>query len=335
MNARRDDRAGRHGRRVTLLALVLAFGLSPLASGAQEPGKVWRIGYLAAGSSALDKGWRAAFQDALRELGYVEGRNIAIEWRHADGRPERLERMATELVGLRVDVVVSYGGTDAVKKASSTMPIVVTVSTDPVGLGYAQSLSRPGGQVTGLSDRHGDTVAKRLALLKEIVPSLSRVGVLMNPTLSSAALQLKDLQSAAPRLRITLVPVEIRGVGDIDAASARIQRERLGALFVIADRTFFPHGPFVDLALRSRLPVIGTVREFAEAGYLLSYGTSFHELWRRAATYVDKILKGASPGDLPFEQASKWELVVNMKTARAVGLAIPPAVLLRADHVIE
>ena len=314
-----------------------ALGLlaAPVAAWAQPAGKVWRIGYLSLPTPELDRRWVAAFQQGLRELGYMEGRDVIIEQRHASGRRERLAALATELVGLKVDVIVTYGGAPEARKASSTVPIVMTVSADPVGSGLVASLARPGGTVTGLSDVHGDTIAKRLELLKEATPSAARVAVLSSPGNLLAPRQLQDLRAAAQILGITVVPFELRGPGDLDRAITAIGKARVDALFLIPDSTFGNHARFADLVNKQRLPAIGTVREFADAGLLMSYGTSFAELWRRAATYVDKIFKGADPGDLPIEQARQWELVINRKTAKALGLTIPPSLLQRADQVIE
>lgn len=327
------------GRRAIGFALALILVAPALAAEAQDAGKVWRIGYLAAGPVELDRSWLAALQQGLRDLGYVEGKNIVIERRHAAGRVERLPELIAELVRLKVDVFVVYGSPaiDAAKKATSTIPIVMTVHADPVGAGLVASLSRPGGNVTGLSDLHAGTVTKRLELLKEAVHMASRVAVLLNPTNPTSVLQLKDLQAAAPALGVTVLSLEVKGPADIDRAFATIGKERLAALLVLAEPTVIGahRRQIADLAVKRRIATIGTVREFADAGFLMSYGTNFHELWRRAATYVDKILKGANPGDLPIEQASKWELVINRKTATALGVTIPPSVLLRVDHVIE
>ena len=245
------------------LALVLALLAAPLAAEAQETGKVWRIGYLAAGSAELDKSWRAALQQGLRDLGYVEGKTLVIEWRHAAGRSERLQELAAELVRLNVDVFVAYGGVPEVKKATSTIPIVMAVSADPVGQGLVASLERPGGQVTGLTDGHGSAIhlTKRLELLKEVAPSTPRIAVLLNPA-SSTAIQLKHIQAAAPALGLALLPLEVRGADDLDRAFTTIDKERPGGLLVVAEPTVIgAHGQKIaDLALKSRIPAIWTVR---------------------------------------------------------------------------
>ena len=321
------------------LAVILTLSViaGQLAVEAQQAGKVYRIGYLAAGSVELDQSWRAAFQQALRDLGY-EGKNIIIEWRHAAGRSERLHELAAELVRLNVDVFVAYGAVPEIKKATSTIPIVMAVSADPVGQGLVASLERPGGQVTGLTDGHGSAIhlTKRLEPLKEVAPSASRIAVLLNPASPTAA-QLKLIQAAAPALGLTLLPLEVRGPDDLDRAFTTIDKERAGGLLVVAEPTVIgAHGrKIADLALKSRIPGIYTVRQGAANGLLMAYGADFHELWRRAATYVDKILKGAKPGDLPIEQASKWDLVINLKTAKTLGLTIPPSLRSRAADVIQ
>jgi ABC-type uncharacterized transport system substrate-binding protein len=327
--------------RLTGLAVILTLSLTlaPLAADAQEAAKVWRIGYLSLQRAEGDKSWVAAFRQGLRELGYVEGQNVVIEQRHAAGRSERLPELASELVRLEVDVLVVYGLWALIGagwKAPSTLPIVFTVSADPVGEGLVTSLARPGGNVTGLSDSHAELVPKRLELLKEVVPSAVRVGVLFNPARS--ARQFETAQAAASALRLTVLPVEVKGrePDDVDRAFAAMGQQRPGGLLVIGDPTVSVHrGRIAELAVKARLPTISTVREWAEAGLLMAYGTNFHELWRRTATYVAKILKGAKPADLPVEQPTKFELVINLKTAKALGLTIPPSVLGRADHVIE
>ena len=325
------------------LAVVLTLGLTltPLVADAQSAGKVQRIGYLSLQRPEGDKSWVAAFRQGLQDLGYVEGKNIVIEQRHAAGRAERLPGLASELLGLKVDVLVVYGMwalVDAGWKVPGAPPIVFTVDADPVGKGRVGSLARPGGNVTGLADAHADLVPKRLELLKEVVPSGARFGVLLNPDNTGAASQLKIAQAAAPALGLTVLPVEVKGRGrdDMDVAFARLGQQRLGGLLIIGDPTVSIHRARVaELAVQVRLPAISTVREWADAGLLMAYGTSFHELWRRTATYVDKILRGAKPADLPVEQPTKFELVINLKTARALGITVPHSLLLRADHVIQ
>ena len=318
------------------LALVLALLALPLAAEGQQTGKVPRIGYLSLLSAEGDKSRVVAFQQGLRELGYVEGKNILLEQRYAAGRVERFQELAAELVRLKVDVIVQYGRLDLVKDVAGNIPIVFPVHADPVGVGHVASLARPGGTITGLSDQHGDTAAKRLELLKEVAPSMSRVAVLWNPAAPITLPQLKSLQAATSPLRVTLLPLEVRGSGDLDGAFRVIGKERAEGIFIIGDPILAGLAPQIaESALKRRLPTIGTGRQFADAGLLIAYGANFDDLWRRAAVYVDKILKGANPGDLPVEQASKWDLVVNLKTAKALGLTIPRSLMLRADHVIQ
>jgi len=327
-------------RRAFLGAAIGGLLAAPLAAEAQEAGKVWRIGLLSADSIELDKPYRAAFQEGLRELQYVEGRNVVIEQRHADGRREQFPALAAELVRAKADVLVVHGYLEAVRaaeQASSAIPIIFVANPDPIASGIVASLARPGGRVTGLSDMHSDLAAKRLELLKGVVPSLSRVAVLhtASPIYRRA---LKDTQTAAVALGLTVVPVEIgssAGLADIDGVFATIRRERAEALNVLFAAAGIHQKRVADLAVKRGVLTMGTSRRSAESGYLMSYGANFPELYRRAATYVDKILKGAKPGDLPIEQPTKFELIVNLKTAKALGLTIPPSLLGRADEVIE
>ncbi|HMB86848.1 MAG TPA: ABC transporter substrate-binding protein, partial [Methylomirabilota bacterium] len=327
-------------RRRLLTGFVLAW--APLgAAAAQEykAGKVYRIGYLSVSQVEFDRSWVGAFRDGLRKLGYVEGQNLAIEQRHAAGHSERLPELAAELLRLKIDILVVYGAWLQPKKLPSVIPIVFTVAPDPVREGLVASLARPGGNITGLSDVHADLVPKRLELLKEVVPSASLVAVFFDPGSSEALLQLAAVQATARSLGLTVLPVEVKGPepSDIERAFATIVKERrTGALLVIAEPAIASHRKRIaEFAMKNRLPVIGTVRRWAEDGFLMSYGTDFHDLWRRAATYVDKILKGAKPADLPVEQPTKFEFVINLKTAKTLGLTIPPSVLLQADQVIE
>ncbi len=322
-------------------AATVALGLlgAPLAADAQQAGKVYRIGYLSVSQVEFDRSWVGAFRDGLRTLGYVEGQNLAIEQRHAAGHSERLPELAAELLRLKIDILVVYGAWLQPKKLPSVIPIVFTVAPDPVREGLVASLARPGGNITGLSDVHADLVPKRLELLKEVVPSASLVAVFLDPGSSEAMLQLAAVQATARSLGLMVLPVEVKGPepSDIERAFATILKERrTGALLVIAEPAIASHRKRIaEFAIKNRLPVIGTVRRWAEDGFLMSYGTDFHDLWRRAATYVDKILKGAKPADLPVEQPTKFEFVINLKTAKMLGLTIPPSVLLQADQVIE
>jgi putative ABC transport system substrate-binding protein len=320
-------------------ALVLALMLAPLAVEAQQSGRIPRIGYLSSGSVASDEARFAAFRQGLQELGYVEGKSIVIQQRYAAGQPERLPQLAEELVRLQVDVLVVYGGAQGVfiaKKATSSIPIVFTVVADPVGEGVVASLARPGGNVTGLSDLHADLITKRLQLFKELVPSASRIAVLSNSANPGHSRQLKDIAAAAPAFGLTLLSLPIAGADEIDRAFMAMREQRTDGLLILGDPILgAQRGRIAGLAAKSRLPAVFTTREAAEAGGLMSYGTVFPELWRRAATYVHKILKGAKPADLPVEQPTKFELVINLRTAKAVGLTIPSSLLQRADHIIE
>ncbi len=321
-----------------VFTLALAGRAVALAADAQPAKKVARIGFLASSSLERIESRLAAFQQGLRELGYVDGKNIITEYRSAEGKFERLPALAAELVRLKVDVLVAEGApaAHAAKNATSVIPVVIGNAADPVGTGLVASLARPGGNITGLSDFNVGVVTKRLQLLKEVVPSASRVAVLLNPTNPTNPLQLKEIEAAAPALGVTLLRLEAKGPDDIDRAFATMRTERPGAIIVIGDPMFGTHARRIaELAFRSRLPAIYTLRQYVDAGGLMAYATNFEHLYRRAATYVDKILKGAKPADLPVEQPMKFELVVNVKTAKALGLTIPQSVLMRVDKIIE
>jgi len=321
-----------------ILTFALGILLAPLSAEAQPAKKVTRIGFLASSSAERLKSRLPAFQQSLRELGYVEGKNIIIEYRYAEGKFERLPGLAAELVRLKVDVLVAEGApaAHAAKNATSVIPIVMGNAADPVGTGLVASLARPGGNITGLSDFNLGVVTKRLELLKEVVPSASRVAVLLNPSNPTNPLQLKEIQAAAPALGVTLLSLEAKGADDIDRAFTTMRKERPGAVIVIGDPMFGTHARrIVELEAKSRLPAIYSSRISIDTGGLMSYGTNFDDLYRRAATYVDKILKGTKPSDLPVEQPTKFELIINLKTAKALGLTIPKSVLFRADQVIE
>ena len=288
--------------------------------------------------AAEGQSWLADFQQGLQELGYLEGKNILIEQRYAVGQFERLPELAADLVRLKVDVLVvaDAPAAHAAKKAASTIPIVMTSVADPVGIGLVASLAHPGGNVTGLSDFNAGVVAKRLELLKEVVPSASRIAVLLNPANPTNLLQLKLTQAAAPALGVTFLSLEAKGPDDIDHAFTVIRKERAGALIVFADPMLNTHQTRItELAVKTRLPAVYNERGYMDAGGPMSYGTNIGDLYRRAATYVDKILKGAKPADLPVEQPMKFELVINLKAAKPIGLTIPPNVLARADKVIK
>jgi len=323
------------------LAVVTPFVATlerPVAQ-AQQTNKIPRIGYLSQGSMESGGDLLASFRQGLRELGYVEGRTIVVEPRFADGRAERITPLATELLGLKVDVFVVNGPAAAgVKKVAGTLPIVFMAHPDPVGVGLVASLARPGGNVTGLSDLHSGLVSKRLELLKEIVPTASRVAFVFNPAGSDPYGQLAGLRAAAVALGLTLVPVEVKGAetDDVDRAFATVRKERPAGLVVHGDQMFGVHRRrIVDHTVKLRLPAVYTNSGWPAAGGLISYGASFPDIYRRAATYVDKIIKGAKPADLPVEQPSKFELVINLKSAKAMDLTVPQSLVVRADRVIE
>ena len=303
---------------------------------AQPAAKVYRIGYPTVGTTAQGIPGYRAFIDELRDLGYVEGRNIVIERRYADGKLERLPDLAAELVRLRVDVIVA--GTNpsvaAAKRATATIPIVMTSAVDPVGAGFIASLARPGGNVTGVTyDAGREIQAKNLGLLKEIVPELARVGVLRQP---ESGVDFAVLEAAARKLNIALDVVDIRSLDDIEGAFVAMTNNRVGAIILMGGAvTYSGRQKIADLALKHRLPAIHSLKEYAEAGLLITNGPNLLDISRRAARYVAKILGGAKPGDLPVEQPAKFELVINLKTAKALGVKIPQPLLLRADEVIQ
>ena len=327
-------------RRAFLFVSSLGTLSAPRAAGAQQAGKVHRIGYLAGGSSETSRYTIEAFRQGLRELGWVEGQNIVIDYRFAEGRFDRLPDLAAELVRLKADIIVAAPSPPAAaaKNATGTIPIVmIGAGADPVGQGLVASLSRPGGNVTGLTYGVGPEIfGKQLALLKETVPKVRRVAVLWNPAVPTLGPAIEEVKAAARSLGVQLQVLEARGPNDFDSAFAAMARERAGALLVITDSMFSTHRiRLADLAIKSRLPSVFTNRQPVDAGGLMSYGPSFSDLWRRAAGYVDKILKGAKPADLPVEQPTKFEFVINLKTAKALGLTIPPSLLGRADEVIQ
>ena len=324
-------------RRRMLFAFAMAAAAAPISAFAQQAKKVRRIGYLSMSSPEADRAWLAAFRQGLRELGYVEGENIVIDVRHAVHQVQKVSEFAIDMVRREVEVIVVYGSPALPALMKSGRPIVMTTHADPVGAGVIASLARPGGNITGFTDGHADLGPKRLELLKEAVPSASRVGALFNPATSHAVRQLKLVNAAAPQLGMKILPFEMKSPEDIDPLFGRIGKERIDAIFIIPDPSWSigQEKRLSDHALKRRLPAIGTIRQFAENGILLSYGTNFAELWRRSATYVDKILKGAKPADLPVEHPTRFELVVNLRTAKAIGIRIPQSILLRADSVIE
>ena len=326
-------------RRETIIALV-ALGAVPLAAEAQQAAKVPRIGFLA-GSLAGGPHLPEAFRQGLRALGYVEGRNVVIEYRDAEGKLERLPALAAELVALKVDVILAPSTVAALaaKQATRTLPIVFAAAGDPVGSGLVTSLARPSGNVTGSSILAPELVGKRLEQLKQAVPGVSRVAALWQPGGQGERTEkdmLKGAEVAARALGVRLQFVEARGPADLDRAFSDMTTARAGALTVLGSSMFFnERRRIVDLAAKHRLPAVYGLRDYVDAGGLMAYGPNVADLYRRAATYVDKILKGANPGDLPVEQPTKFEQVINLKTAKALGLTIPQSVLLRADEVIE
>ena len=321
-------------RRAFLSTVAGGLLVAPLGAEAQQAGKVYRIGFLRAGQppeSYLD-----GFQQGLRERGYVYGQNVVVEFRATDGSVDPLPRLTEELLRLKVDVFLASAAPAAVavRRATTSVPIVFVGVVDPVGLGLVPSLGRPGGSITGLATTSADFAGKRLELLRAIVPSLRRVAVLWHPANPSNPIQLKGAQAAARALGMRLEPVSIEGPNDFDSASKAVPGTD-GLLFLESPLFTTHRARLAELAARSRLPAIYGQREYVEVGGLMSYGTHFKDLYRRAAWFVDKILKGAKPGDLPVEQPTNFELVINLKTAKALGLTIPQSLLQRADQVIE
>ena len=333
------DAAHRSTRRAFLLAAATWPALAWAGTvRAQAPAKVRRIGLLTPASPSDTVLWHQAFRLGLRDLGWVEGKNISIEYRYAEGRSDRLPDLAADLLRLKVDVIVASFAPDALaaQKATRTIPIVMTAAGDPVASGLVESLARPGGNITGLSQMIQELGGKRLELLTEMVPKLSRVAVLWNPQGSGSTLSWKEIQLPARQLGIQLHSLEVRSPNELDKAFDDATRARAGALFIGPDPVMVTNlKRIAGLAAKSRLPSIYHVSEFADAGGLAAYGPDRADLFRRAATFVDKILKGAKPGDLPVEQPTRFELVVNMKTAKALGIKIPQSILLQADRVIE
>jgi putative tryptophan/tyrosine transport system substrate-binding protein len=305
---------------------------------AQQPKKVPRIGYLGATSRSINPARIEAFRQGLRELGYVEGKNIVIEYRYAEGKLDRLPALAAELVGLKVDIIVMGGpaATRSAKQATATIPIVMAYDDDPVGSGFVASLARPGGNITGLSTLAPEISGKQLELLREIVPKLSRVAVLGNAIQPGNPQALREINLAADAFGVQLQYLEVGGPKDIDTVFRAASKGRADAVLVLGNPTLFSQRrQLADLAVKSRLPTIYNRPEYVEDGGLVFYGPSYIDLYRRAATYVDKILKGTKPADLPVEQPKKFEFIINLKAAKQIGLTIPPNVLVRADKVIK
>src|SRR6516165_9077813 len=308
----------------------------PFAARAQQPGKLPIIGYLGTATTSTQGQWVAALVQRLRELGWIEGSTVAIEYRWAEARPERYAEIAAEFVRLKVDVIVTVGAAVlAAKQATSVIPIVFAAANDPLGTGLVASLARPGGNVTGLSSQAADLAGKRVELLREVVPGLRRLAIMSNPGYPAAVLEMGEAESAARTLGLDAVRLEIMRAQHIAPAFEAL-KGRAEALYVATDPILNSyHVRIITLANLARLPVITTQREFVEAGGLMSYGPNYPDLFRRAGDYVDKILRGAKSGDLPVEQPTKFDLVINLTAAKALGLAIPEPFLLRADEVIE
>jgi putative tryptophan/tyrosine transport system substrate-binding protein len=327
-------------RRTFISGVASSIVALPLGAFAQQQDKVWRIGFFYFGSrqSALDTGRYPAFVQGMRELGYIEGKNVIIETRFGDGKVDRLRGIVAELVRSKVNVIVATGSAAyrALEHAAASIPIVVTVTADPMIDGLAESLARPGGNFTGLTDTAADLGPKQIELLMAVVPQLSRAGVLLNPDNVSHPVQMKRLMLAAQNVGVQVVLAEAGTIADIEPGFAALARERANAVILFGD-TFFVQQlqQIAQAAIKYRVPSMYTLHEYVEAGGLMSYGADLVDNFRRAATYVDKILKGARPGDLPFEQAARYSLAINLKTAKALGITIPQSLLVRADEVIQ
>src|ERR1700682_530459 len=330
------DRMNRRDAVVALIALGAAAGSR--ASLAQPQGKIWRVGFLWPGPASLSSQNADAFLRGMRELGYVEGTNLVIEWRFADGKLERLPALAAELVQLKVDVIVAVASPaiGAAQKETTTIPIVMAITGDPVGSGFVKTLARPGGNITGLSNMGGDTGAKLLELLLTVVPKASRVAVLLTPTSTTYRTILENVQAAAQKVGVKTLVAEASSSQEIDNAFSMMVREKADAV-IVGSSSFFnqQRRQIAELALGYRIPSMFALRTNVEAGGLISYGQNIADDFRRSATYVDKIFKGANPGEMPVEQPTRFQLVVNLKTAKALGVTIPQTILLRADEVIE
>ena len=321
-------------RRREFLSVLSSAVSWPIAVRAQTP-KLRTIGFL--GTDATNwAAWTAAFVVRMRELGWIEGSTIAIEYRWSEGRTERVVEVATEFVRRKVDIIVSYGSAiPSLMQATSTIPIVFAIGIDPVGAGLVASLGRPGGNVTGVSSQQTDLAGKRLDLLREIVPDLRHLVIMANVANPQAALEMGEVQAAARRLGLEITPLVIRQAEDIATGFAAL-KSKAGALYVVQDSLIVANRTqIITFALSKGLPMIITARDFVQAGALISYGPSYPALFRRAAEYVDRILRGTKPGDIPVEQPTKFDLVINLTTAKALGLTVPPSLLARADEVIE
>jgi len=331
-------REGRELERRGFVLVTLASIAAPRVAFAQPAKKVARVGYLSTLSADTGKPGMGLFREGMRDLGYVEGKNLVIDERYVAGEFDRLPAMAAQLLRLKPDLFLVYGAESAhaARSASGTVPIVLANTQDPIASGLVTSLARPGGTITGLSDFHAASVTKRLELLKEALPTLSKVAVFWRREHGAHPQSIRDLQAAAPALGMTVLPLQVKVADDIEPAFATMKNERAGAVLLLGDALLTTHMKRIaELAVQSRIPAMYTTRTFIHAGGLMGYGTNIPAMFRRSATYVDKILKGAKPGDLPIEQPTKFELTFNLRTAKALGITIPRSLLARADEVIE
>src|SRR6476659_5978224 len=320
---------------ITLLSGIVA---ALATARAQQPAKIPRIGFLGNSTATMEANLIGPLRDGLRELGYEEGRNVIIEFRWADGKYDQFPALVAELLAAKVDVIITAGtpATLAIKKATSTVPLVFIAVGDPVGTGVVPNLGRPGGNITGLSSIAPDLEGKRLELLREVVPKLSHVAFFLNPANAFHTASMRQARVAAESLGIKLQPMEVNKSEQLDGAFASIVKEKPDALLILADRVFLHNRKrMMEFAIQQRLPSVNAYRELVEAGGLISYGPSYEDMHRRAAVYVDKILKGTKPADLPIEQPTKFTLLINLKTAKTLGLTVPPTLVARADELIE
>jgi putative ABC transport system substrate-binding protein len=333
---RRGPRVG-IGLKGVLMILALGLSVAPFAE-AQSERKIARIGVLMVGAPSAARTYVEGFEQGLRELGYRKDENFTVEYRYAEGTVDEFRSAAAEFVRAQVDVIVAWGtsATTGAKQATRAVPIIAVAVGDPVGTALITSLTRPGGNITGLSNMSAELSAKQLTLLKELLPLVTHVAVLRNPTNPVSEPQLKWTTLAARPLHMQLHVIDVRVPDELDSAFSAATKQKVGAMTVLADPMFLSHrARIANLAVKSRLPTTFNWRQYAEAGGLLAYGPSVEEMWRRAPTFVDKVLRGTRPADLPFEQPTKFELVINMKTARALGLTVPPSLLLQADRALE
>jgi putative ABC transport system substrate-binding protein len=329
-----------NNRRKLIIALGAGSLVSPFATFAQQQGKVWRVGFLSVASrpASLDSFPYGAIPKTMRELGYVEGKNLEIEWRFAHGKSELLPGLVAELMQLKVDLIICASSTtiQVAQKATTTIPIVMAVSGDPVASGFVKSLAHPGGNITGNANFTSEISTKQLDMLRVMVPKLSRVAVLMNPTQPTHPVIFKSIQAAAEKIGVKVFPEEAQTSSELESAFSVMSKNRMGAVIVLPDGIFNAQlHQISQLAVSHRLPSIATVRQYAEAGGLMNYGPSLTESFRNAVAYVDRILKGAKPGDLPVAQPTKFEMIINGKTAKTLGLKIPQSLLISADKIIE